>query len=61
MTDFSAVFLITPYGTPLAQRASYLALHRSLIRPVAQFIMIILSATALTLIGSRCIPNGAHC
>ena len=43
------VFLISSYGTPLAQRASYLALHSSLFGPVAQLIMIILSLTALTL------------
>ena len=43
-----AVFLISSYGTPLAQRASYLALHSSLFGPVAQLIMIILSLTALT-------------
>ena len=51
-------FLISSYGTPLTQRASYLALHSSLFTPVAQLIMIILSLTALT--GSRCLPNGAH-
>ena len=28
-----AVFLISSYGTPLAQRASYLALHSSLLEP----------------------------
>ena len=40
------------YGTPLAQRASYLG-------QMAQLIMIILSLMdALTL--SRCILNGAH-
>ena len=39
---------MSSYGTPLAQRASYLAL-RSLFGPVAQLIMIILSLTALTL------------
>ena len=44
-----AVFLIRLYGAPLAQRASYLALHISLFEPVAQLIMIILSLTALTL------------
>ena len=44
-----SVFLISLYGTPLAQRASYLALHSSLFGPVAQLIMIILSLTALTL------------
>ena len=38
-------FLITLYGTPLAQRASYLALHSSLFGPVVQLIMIILSLT----------------
>ena len=43
-----AVFLISLYGAPLAQRASYLALHSSLFGPVAQLIMIILSVTALT-------------
>ena len=37
------------YGVPLAQRASYLALHTSFFGPVAQLFMIILSLTALTL------------
>ena len=45
----TSVFLISLYGAPLAQRASYLALHSSLFGPVAQLIMIILSLTALTL------------
>ena len=44
-----SVFLISSYGAPLVQRASYLALHSSLFGPVAQLIMIILSLTALTL------------
>ena len=44
-----AVVLISSYDAPLAQRASYLALHSSLFGPVAQLIMIILSLTALTL------------
>ena len=43
------VFLISSYGAPLAQKASYLALHSSLFGPVAQLIMIILSLIALTL------------
>ena len=45
-----AVCLISLYtcSTPLAQRASYLALYSSLFEPVAQLIMIILSLTALT-------------
>ena len=56
-----SVFLISSYGTPLAQRASYLALHSYLFGPVAQLIMIILSLTALPLLtGSRCIPNGTR-
>ena len=50
---YTSMFLISPYGAPLAQRASYLALHSSLFvalhsslfGPVAQLIMII----ALTL------------
>ena len=45
----TSVFLISSYGTPLALRASYLALHSSLFGPVVQLIMIILSLTALTL------------
>ena len=44
-----SVFLISSYGAPLAQRASYLPLHSSLFGLVAQLIMIILSVTALTL------------
>ena len=44
-----SVFLISSYGTPLAQRASYLALHSSLFGPMVQLITIILSLTALTL------------
>ena len=43
------MFLISLYGAPLAQSASYLALHSSLFGPVAQLIMIILSLTASTL------------
>ena len=45
----TSVLLISLYGAPLSQRASYLALHSSLFGPVAQLIMIILSLTALTL------------
>ena len=43
------VFLISLYGAPLAQRASYLPLGSSLFGPVEQLIMIMLSLTALTL------------
>ena len=49
---------ISWYVAPLPQRASYLPLHSSLFRPMAQLIIIILSLTAL--IGFRCIPNGTH-
>ena len=45
----ASVFLISLYGTPLAQITSYLALRSSLFGPVVQLIMIILSLTALTL------------
>ena len=45
----TSVFLISLYGTPLAQGTSYLALHSSFFGPVAQLIMIMLSLTALTL------------
>ena len=40
------VFFRSSYGAPLAQRASYLALHSYLFGPAAQLIMIILSLTA---------------
>ena len=45
-----------------AQRASYLALHSSLIGPVAQFIMIIyiVSNSVNWVKMYYCIPNGAH-
>ena len=46
---YTSVFLISSYGAPLTQRASYSALHGSLFGPVAQLVMIILSLTALTL------------
>ena len=46
------------YGALLAQRASYLALHSSLLGPVVQLIMIISSLTALTL--SQDVFHGAH-
>ena len=45
---YTSVFMICSYGAPLAQRASYLALHSSLFGQVAQLIMVILSVTALT-------------
>ena len=45
--NFESV-LKSSYGAPLAQIASYLALHNSLFGPVAQLIIIILSLIALT-------------
>ena len=42
----TAVFLISSYGAPLAQRASYLALHSFLFGPDGT--VIVLSLTALT-------------
>ena len=41
--------LTSSYGAPLAQRASYLALHSSLSGQMVQLIMITLSLTTLTL------------
>ena len=57
-----SMFLISLYGAPLAQKASYLALHSSLFEPVARLIMILFVTNSINclLIGSRCIPNGAH-
>ena len=51
-----SVFLISSYGTSLAQRASYLALHISLFGPGAQLILIILSLTALNLCSLAVFP-----
>ena len=51
--------MINSYGTPLAQTACYVALHSSLFGPdsaVNNNDII----TNCVLIGSRCIPNGAH-
>ena len=48
--------LISSYGTPLAQRASYLPLHSSLFGPDGAFNYdyIITNSTNCLLIGSRC-------
>ena len=55
-------FLISSYGTPLAQRASYLALHSSHFGPdgAVNYAYIVINSINSLLIGSRCIPNGAH-
>ena len=59
-----AVFLISSYGTPLAQRASYLALQSSLFGPdsTVDYDYIITNTNSINslLIGSRGIPNGTH-
>ena len=54
-----ADFLISSYGVPLAQRASYLAPHSSLFGPDGA-VNIVTSNISCWLIGSRCIPNGTH-
>ena len=61
-THYIPVFLISSYGSPLAQRASYLALHSSLFGPdgAVNYDYIITNSINSLLIGSRCIPNGAH-
>ena len=45
MYTSTSVFLISLYGAPLAQGASYLALHSSLFGPVVQLITIILETS----------------
>ena len=58
------MFLISSYGTPLAQRASYLALQSSLFGPdsTVDYDYIITNTNSINslLIGSRGIPNLAH-
>ena len=53
---------ISSYGAPLAQRASYLALHSSLFGPdgADNYDYIVTNSINSLLIGSKCIPNGAH-
>ena len=56
------MFLISSYGTPLAQTASYFALHTSLFGPdgAVNYDYIVTNNINSLLIGSRCIPNGTH-
>ena len=56
------VFDKSSHGTPLAQRASYLALHSSLFGPegAVSYDYIVTNSINSLLIGSRCIPNGTH-
>ena len=61
MYTSTSVFLISLYGAPLAQRASYLALHSSLFGPVAvNYDYIVSNIINSLLLGSRCILNGTH-
>ena len=57
-----SVFLISSYGAPLAQRASYLALHSSLFGPdgAVSYDYILTNNNNSLLIGSKYIANGAH-
>ena len=59
---YTSVFLISSYGAPLAQRASYLALHSSLFGPDGKvnYDYIVTNNINSSVIGSRCIPNGTH-
>ena len=54
--------LISSYGAPLAQSASYLALHSSQFGPngAINYDYNVTNSINCLLIGSRCIPNGAH-
>ena len=56
------MYLISSNGTPLAQRASYLALHSSLfgLDGVVNDDYVVINSINSLLIGSRCIPNGTH-
>ena len=58
----TSVFLISSYGAPLAQRASYLAQHSSLFGPdgAGNYDYIVTNSIKFLLIGSKCITNGAH-
>ena len=55
-------FLISSYGAPLAQRASFLALHSSHFGPdgTVNYDYIVTNSINSLLIGSRCILNGTH-
>ena len=55
-------FFIRSYSTPFAQKASYLALHSSHFGPdgAVNYDYIVSNSGNSVLIGSRCIPNGAH-
>ena len=54
--------LISSYGTPLAKRASYLAMHNSLFGPDAavNYDYIVTNSIKSLLIDPRCILNSTH-
>ena len=60
--DWLAVFLISSYGAPLAQRTSYLAQHSYLFGPdgTVNYDYIVTNSINCLLIDSKCLPNGAH-
>ena len=61
MHTYMSVFLISSYGSPLAQRASYLVQHSSLWPSGAgNYDYIVTNSINSLLIGSKCIPNGVH-
>ena len=55
MYTLTSEFLISSYGASLAQRASYLALLWAV-----NYDYIVTNSINALIIGSRCIPNGAH-
>ena len=61
MYTSTSVFLISLYGAPLAQRASYLTLHSSLFgHGAVNYDYIVSNIINSLLLGSRCILNGTH-
>ena len=59
---YNSVFLISSYGAPLAQRASYLEQQSSLFGPdgAGNYDYIVTNSINSLLIGSKCITNGGH-
>ena len=60
--QLASVLLISSYGTPLAQGASYLAQHSSLFGPdgTVNYDYIVTNSIKSLLIGSKYITNGTH-
>ena len=61
---FHQVFLISSYGAPLPQKASFLAQHSSLFGLEGAVNYDYIVKNSFLLIGSKCIPNGTnsnHC